>query len=127
MPNKLFKNPKLWEFFRFGLVGCTSVVVLYIVYYLTLRFLGYTFAYTLGYIVSFIVNYILTLTFTFKAKATKKNGVGFIFSHIVNYLMQFGCLNLFIWIGVSEQLAPIPTFAICVPTNFLLVRYFVKK
>ncbi|MDY3842871.1 MAG: GtrA family protein, partial [Prevotella sp.] len=30
-------------------------------------------------------------------------------------------------LGVSRQLAPIPMFAICVPVNFILVRYFLKR
>ena len=36
-------------------------------------------------------------------------------------------LNFFLWLGVSKQLAPLPMFCICVPVNFLLVRFFLKR
>ena len=114
------------EFIRFGIVGCIAVVVQYAVYYLCLKFVSHNVSYTIGYIFSFIVNYILTTSFTFRKK-TGRNGVGFTLSHLVNYCMQVGLLNLFIYFGCSKQIAPIPVFVICIPTNFLMVRFFMKK
>ena len=76
------------EFIRFGIVGCIAVVVQYAVYYLCLKFVSHNVSYTIGYIFSFIVNYILTTSFTFRIKKTGRNGVGFTFSHMVNYFMQ---------------------------------------
>jgi hypothetical protein len=32
-------------------------------------------------------------------------------------------LNVFIWLGVSNELAPVGVYMIAVPVNFLLVRY----
>lgn len=121
------RNPKITEFIRFGIVGFIALVILYAVYCMLLLWFDHNIAYTTGYVISFICNYILTVKFTFHTKASKKNGVGFALSHLVNYLLQIGCLNLFIWLGISEQVAPIPVFAICVPTNFVLVRFFMKK
>ena len=115
------------EFIRFGIVGCIAVVVQYAVYYLCLKFISHNVSYTIGYIFSFIVNYILTTSFTFRIKKTRRNGVGFTLSPLVNYCMQVGLLNLFIYFGCSKQIAPIPVFAICIPTNFLMVRFFMKK
>ncbi|MCI7475204.1 MAG: GtrA family protein, partial [Prevotella sp.] len=51
---------------------------------------------------------------------------GFAFSHAVNYVLQMLTLNLFLWVGVPKQWAPIPMFCICVPVNFVLVRFFLK-
>ena len=115
------------EFIRFGIVGCIAVVVQYAVYYLCLKFVSHNVSYTIGYIFSFIVNYILTTSFTFRIKKTGRNGVGFTLSHLVNYCMQVGLLNLFIYFGCSKQIEPIPVFVICIPTNFLMVRFFMKK
>ena len=56
-----------------------------------------------------------------------KRGAGFTLSHIVNYSMQTLCLNLFVGLGLAKQLAMIPTLCICIPVNFLLVRFFLKK
>ena len=119
--------PKLFEFIKVGIVGSTALIILYAVYYCFLDWTNHNIAYTIGYIVSFIANYILTVRFTFNAKASKKNGAGFAFSHLVNYLLQVGCLNLFIYLGMTEQYAPIPVFVISVPTNFVLVRFFMKQ
>ena len=123
----LQRNPKIFEFIRFGIVGFVALVILYVVYFLLLLWLEHNIAYTIGYVISFISNYILTVKFTFHTKVSKKNGAGFALSHLINYLLQIGCLNLFIWLGMDKQVAPIPVFAICVPTNFILVRFFMKK
>ena len=128
----LFKNIKankerLLEIIRFGIVGVVSTVITYGVYYLFLLIFNPTLSYTIGYLVAFVINYLLTTMFTFKVKANKKNGLGFVISNIINYLLSGLFLNLFIWLGVSKELAPIPMFAVCIPTNFLLVRFVMKK
>ena len=86
-----------------------------------------TTANTIAYIVSFIFNFIASTRYTFKVKANAKRGAGFTLSHIVNYSMQTLCLNLFVGLGLAKQLAMIPTLCICIPVNFLLVRFFLKK
>ena len=122
------KNNKVCkETIKFGIVGCVAVIVQYVTYYFLLLIFNHNIAFTIGYIVSFVVNYLLTTTFTFKTQKNLNNGIGFAICHIINYLLQVGLLNLFISIGVSKQLSPIPVFSICVPTNFLLVRLVMKK
>lgn len=115
------------EFLRFCIVGVLATAINYGVYYLCLNFTNPTVAYTLGYAISFICNFFLTAKFTFKKKATAKKGVGFAFSHLVNYGLQVGCLNLFLWIGLGAKIAPIPVWCICIPVNFLLVRFVFNK
>lgn len=60
-------------------------------------------------------------------KANAKKGAGFAFSHVVNYFLQMLTLNFFMWVGISRQWAPVPMFCVCVPVNFLLVRFFLKR
>jgi putative flippase GtrA len=121
------KHPKWAEVFRFGVVGCIAVAVQYGVYGGLLWLLPYNVAYTIGYLISFAVNYWLTTSFTFPTKRNKRNGLGFILCHVVNYLLQVGLLNVFIRLGCPELWVPIPVFAICVPTNFILVRLVMKR
>ena len=90
------RNPKLFEFVKFGIVGGIALFILYLVYYLLLSVCGHNLSYTVGYMVSIIVNYLLTVYFTFKVKLNTKRTIGFAFSHLVNYLIQIGCLNLFL-------------------------------
>lgn len=113
--------------FRFAITGVISTFVTYGIYYLCLSFTNPTIAFLLGYVVAFVVNYILTVTFTFKVKATAKNGVGFIISNVINFFLCELVLNLLIYFGVAKQWAPIPMYAICVPINFIFVRYVMKK
>ena len=42
--------------------------------------------------------------FTFRSKPSSRNAVGFGFSHLINYLLEIGLLNLFLWIGAGELL-----------------------
>ena len=114
------------EFLRFGLVGCMAVVIQYATYCGVLILRPHNIAYTIGYLVSFLANYVMTTLFTFKSKRTVGNGFGFALCHIINFFMQIGLLNLFIYYGFSKVYAPIPVYAICVPTNFLLVRQVMK-
>ena len=86
-----------------------------------------TVAMTVGYVLSFVFNFFASPRFTCKVKANARRGAGFLFSHVVNYTLQMLTLNLFLWLGLSKQVAPIPMFCVCVPVNFILVRFFLKR
>ena len=91
------------------------------------EFMSVLRANTIAYLVSLIFNFISSTRFTFKVKANAKRGAGFTLSHIVNYSMQTLCLNVFVGLGLAKQWAMIPMLCICIPVNFLLVRFFLKK
>lgn len=117
---------KIGEVARFGIVGVLATALQYVVYWSLLRWLDHNVSLTIGYIVSFVFNFIASTYFTFRVKASTKRGVGFAFSHLVNWLLQMALLNFFIWVGMDKEWAPLPMFCICIPVNFLLVRYFLK-
>ncbi len=132
------RREKLGELVRFGIVGCIAVALQYGTYLavlpLTAQFapqLGdhtiATTSNTIAYIVSFIFNFWASTRYTFKVKANAKRGAGFTLSHLINYALQTLLLNLFVGAGLAKQWAMIPTLCICVPTNFVLVRFFLKK
>ena len=121
------KRKKFGEILRFGIVGAIAALLQYGVYLIMLFFMSPGIANTVGYIISFIFNFIASTHYTFKVKANAKRGLGFALSHVVNYLLQTLTLLLFIYIGVPKAYAPIPMFCICVPVNFILVRYFLTK
>lgn len=120
-------HQKMHEVIRFGIVGLVATAIQYGVYWLLIGNMNPTLANTLAYVVSFIFNFIASTRYTFRVAANVKHGAGFALSHVVNYLLQTLVLNLSLWMGASKQLAPLPMFCVCVPTNFLLVRYFLKK
>lgn len=121
------KRKKIGEILRFGIVGAIAALLQYGVYLAMLILMSPGVANTIGYIISFIFNFIASTHYTFKVKANAKRGIGFALSHVVNYLLQTLTLLLFIYIGVPKAYAPIPMFCICVPVNFILVRYFLTK
>lgn len=118
---------KLMEVVRFGITGVVSTFATYLFYYIFLFWLNPTISFTIAYLVAMVINYMMTTVFTFKVKATKKNAAGFVVSNGINYALCAMFLNIFIWIGVSEKIAPIPMYAICIPINFLIVRFVMKK
>lgn len=144
------------QFARFFTVGVTARLV-HLAVYIALNHLfrlgeddrfALTLTYSVGYAVSFIGNYILSLKWTFRTGGSGKRGLGFAFSHAVNYGMHIGLLNLFLYIGVGglmvrclqaiapwlvemlpilghgEDIVPFAVDVIAVPVNFLLVRFF---
>ena len=115
------------EAVRFALVGVAATVLHYAIYWLLLGLIGQTPAYTVGYALSFLMNFLLTARFTFRRQATARLGLGVAASHLVNYLLQLGLLNAFTALGVSPRWAPVPVFAVCIPVNFLLVRFVFRK
>ena len=132
------KREKLGEVTRFGIVGGLATVLQYAIYLAIMPVLSHfipqlgdhtlaTAANTIAYVVGFIFNFIASTRYTFKVKANAKRGAGFTLSHVVNYSMQTICLNLFVGLGLAKQWAMIPTLCICIPVNFLLVRFFLKK
>lgn len=132
------RRQQLGEVVRFGIVGVTATLLQYFIYWLLLRLAIHwdveagthtlsTVAMTIGYVVSFIYNFIASTRFTFRVKANARRGAGFLFSHVVNYSLQMLTLNLFLLLGISKQWAPIPMSCVCVPVNFLLVRFFLKR
>lgn len=132
------RRAQLGEIVRFGIVGATATLLQYGIYWLLIQLTGNdlspsrqhfwsTVAMSVGYAVSFVFNFFASTRFTFRVKANARKGAGFLFSHVVNYFLQMVTLNLFLWLGVSRTLAPIPMFCICVPVNFLLVRFFLKR
>ena len=118
---------RIGEVLRFGVVGVLATVLQYAIYWVLLRWAGASLSLAVGYAVSFVFNFVASTRYTFRVKANASRGAGFALSHVVNFLLQMPTLNLFIWLGVSRELAPVPMFCVCVPVNFILVRFFLKK
>lgn len=121
------QRQKLGEVVRFGVVGVLATLLQYAIYALLLRWCSPSVSMAVGYALSFLFNFVASTRYTFRVKTNARHGAGFALSHVVNFLLQQATLNFFLWVGVDQTLAPIPMFCICVPVNFLLVRFFLKK
>ena len=127
MRKDVLDKKKLGEIVRFIIVGGLATAIQYGIYLLMLLWLQPLLSNTIGYLVSFTFNYIASTRYTFRVKSTTKRGLGFVFSHIVNYLLQTLTLHAFLMLGLDKKIAMIPMFAICVPINFVLVRFFLHR
>lgn len=124
---RLFFNPAIrreaGRIVRFGITGTICSAVHYGVYLLFLRLTNSNIAYTLGYGVGLVCNYVLTTYFTFNKQPSRRNASGFAASHVINYLMEIGLLNLFLYLSVGDRLAPLLVMVVAVPLNFLMLRF----
>ena len=133
------RSTKIGEFIRFCIVGCIGMGLHYAIYLGLLLMMGMeltarrgtdwraTLAYTIGYAFALVVNMWLTAKFTFKEKLSVKRGGGFLLSHAINYVLEVGLLNMFLWMHIAEWLSPLLALLISVPVNFILVRTAFKK
>ncbi len=125
---------RLSEILRFGLVGGIATLLQYGIYVIFVNAVGVKAVPStlISYAISFVANFFLSNYFTFHTSPNAKKGIGFTLSHLINMGMQVGFVAIFKGI-VGPTLALIPAMAICIPCNYLLVRfaltskYFEKK
>ena len=133
MLKNIFHKEKLYEFLRFCLVGLIATCIHYGFYLLLIKWIEIdgkvwvNVAYLVGFIISWLCNLWMTAKITFKTHVSLKRGVGFAVTHGINYLLHVLFLNIFLALGLSEQIAPIPVYCCVVPINFILVRTVFKS
>lgn len=117
-------SSRISEILRFCMVGGFATVLQYGIYvvFVDAVHVKPVPSTIISYAISFIFNYILSSYFTFHKKPTAQNMLGFMSSHAINMGMQTGIVAIFQGI-VGGTLALLPAFAICIPLNYLLVRY----
>ncbi|MGL5317420.1 MAG: GtrA family protein [Bacteroidales bacterium] len=121
------RKDKKGEFIRYIITGTVATAVQYGVYYLLCATMQPHFAFTLATVAFVVVNFFMTNYYTFRVKPTWKNSIGFLGQQGINYVMQIGFLSLFLWMGISAKLAPVPVYLIALPTNFVILRFIFKK
>ncbi len=117
-------NSRFAEIVRFGLVGALATVLQYGFYVIFVHAVGVKAVPSsmISYALSFIVNFFLSSYFTFHTRPNAKKGVGFTLSHLFNMGLQTGLVAIFQQI-VGKTLALLPAMAICIPVNYILVRF----
>lgn len=120
-------NPKYRQFFRFCVNGCLAVFNQYVVYWVLIQWINVNIAYTISYLFSFTINFVITSYWTFHSRPSWKRLTGFGGSHIVNFFIQLGFLNLYLWIGIPKKLAALLAMGSAVPINFAMLHFVYKK
>lgn len=117
-------DSRLSEIMRFGMVGGVATCLQYGLYVVFVNAVGVRAVPStlISYGISFVFNFLLSSYFTFHKRPTAQNGLGFALSHLFNLGLQTGLVAIFKEI-VGPTLALLPALAICIPTNYLLVRF----
>lgn len=117
-------DSRLSEIIRFGLVGGFATVLQYGIYVVFVHAVGVKAVPStmISYGISFVFNYVLSSYFTFHKHPTTRNGLGFALSHLFNMGLQTGMVAIFKEV-VGPTLALLPAMAICIPVNYLMVRF----
>lgn len=112
------------EILRFAIVGGIATLIQYCVYIVFVAAVGVPAVPStiISYAISFVFNFLLSSLFTFHTKPTAKKGLGFTLSHMINMGMQTGMVAIFKGL-IGPDLALLPAMAICIPINYLLVRF----
>lgn len=124
---------KILEFLRFCIVGLVATCIHYGSYLLLIRLIEIdgkfwvNIAYLIGFVISWLCNLWMTARITFKTHVSVKRSICFAVTHGINYLLHLLFLNIFLALGVTVQIAPIPVYCCVVPINFILVRIVFKS
>lgn len=123
----LLNNNNLFLFARFCIVGIISSTIDAVVFYIVRSFTIYQFALVCGYLLGLVFNYCMTIYWTFKTKATKRNFIGIVAAHLINlFVIRMGLMWLFVsCMYMSDKIAYMPTMIISVIVNFIMVKYAV--
>ena len=123
----LSAESKTGEFVRFCIVGAIATLIDAGVFYLVIMKASYYVALVSGYLISLIVNYFLTVIWTFKKKPNAGNAIGVLTAHMINlFVVRMGTMYVLVdLLLMNDKVAYIPTVALSVVTNFVIVRFFV--
>ena len=122
------KRQQIVQFIRFCIVGTVAAGIHYGIYYVLLRVgAGHNLAYATGYIISFVCNFIATSYFTFRSSPSWGRFAGFAGSHAVNFLLHMTMLNVFLWIGMHELIAPIAVMLVAMLVQYAILNLVFRK
>ena len=123
----MVSDSRLSEIIRFAMTGGMATVLQYGIYVVFVEAVHVppVVSTLISYGISFIFNFILSTYFTFKTRPNRRNMLGFVLSHLINMGLQTGFVAIFALI-VPKSIALLPALAICIPCNYLMVRYAFK-
>ena len=132
MPNSktcICMKESIRQFTRFAIVGavCTGIDAALFYFFRTLT--SYQVSLVCSYILSLTVNYFLTVYWTFGTSSSIRNLIGIVSAHLFNlFVVRMGLMYLFADIlSIDDRIAYIPTLAISVVTNFLIIKIIINR
>ena len=122
------KKEQIRQFIRFCIVGTVAAGIHYGIYYVLLKIgAGHNLSYAAGYILAFICNFIATSYFTFRSSPSWGRFIGFAGSHAVNFVLHMVLLNVFLWMGMHELIAPIAVMLVAMLVQYTILNFVFRK
>ena len=127
--DRIYKSQSFGELIRFCIVGTIATSIDAAVFYLVRQIAAYQVALISGYFISLVVNYFLTVIWTFKQIPSVNNAIAVVLAHLFNlFVVRMGVMYLLVeQLSVNDKYAYIPTVILSVATNFIIVRFLVKR
>lgn len=119
---------RLIEIERFIIVGTIAVIIQYASYLASLSWLGLSAVVStvVSYMISFTFNFIFSNIFTFHTQPNAIRTLSFTLSHIINLGLQTLLVAIFTKY-FNPKISMLMAMSICIPTNFILVRFSLKS
>ena len=119
------------QFIKFGIVGIVNTVLFFVIYYPLIYFgVHYILANIIAFIIGTLNSFYWNYKYVFKPAGGSKSRQLFKLFITYGFTVTLGSILLFILvdiIGISEYIAPIISFIFTVPTNFLLIKFWVFR
>lgn len=127
--NRIYSSPSFGELFRFCIVGTIATGIDATVFYLVRQVAVYQVALISGYFISLVANYFLTVLWTFKQKPSVNNAIAVMLAHLFNlFVVRMGMMFILVEeLSVNDSYAYIPTVILSVMTNFIIIKFLIKR
>ena len=107
---------------RFLASGAFNTLLTYGLYLVALRFTSPGVAYTLVYALGIALAYALNRAFVFRAHTGWRSALAMPLIYLVQYVLSLAIVTLWVRLGLSATLAPLPAIVLCMPVTYLLSR-----
>ncbi len=114
---------ELGRLVRFGLVGVLNTGVYYVGYLLVNAAAPYVVAHLVATAVAMVISYFLNCYITFRQPPRLRTFLLFPLSNVANVAITTAGLPIAVhWIGVDENIAPLPVALLAIPVTYVVAR-----
>ena len=115
---------KLFQFFKFGVIGVINTGTFYALYLLLHSWLPYYPAYVIAFLISMVGSFFLNTYFTYRTKPTWRKFLLFPLSNATNFVISTAGLYLLVhWLGLDSRIAPLVAAAAAIPFTYLVAQF----
>lgn len=124
----LLRKRTFAEIVRFLVGGGFNTLLSYVIYWLLLRWLNYTFAYTISFATAVVTGFAINTGFVFRSPWSWRKLATFPLIQMLNYLIGLSTVTVCIrYLGIDARIAPVLATVVVLPVNFLLTRALIRQ